>query len=245
MSLRKDSSITNELVSEGHLPVWLKDHIKWQAISPNSIPEERKNKIMIIYPSEESRMQSLSELSLEGFAFDRKLHHTINSLLISLLADFRFPRLLSVKEEFSIILHEECRKEAKKLSFPTINPIPEMEWSRGKTSALSTLHEYLSNENIAESWVGPGLNSFRKILKNLEQKTGRTHPDMAIKKIIDRLSTSDKPFSLIDVEGIIMLNHPPGMFKSHQELLLSISNHCPIHQLVYPGNFRLGHMVFY
>ena len=244
MSLRKDSSITNELVSEGHLPVWLKDHIKWQAISPNSIPEERKNKIMIIYPSEESRMQSLSELSLEGFAFDRKLHHTINSLLISLLADFRFPRLLSVKEEFSIILHEECRKEAKKLSFPTINPIPEMEWSRGKTSALSTLHEYLSNENIAESWVGPGLNSFRKILKNLEQKTGRTHPDMAIKKIIDRLSTSDKPFSLIDVEGIIMLNHPPGMFKSHQELLLSISNHCPIHQLVYPGNFRLGHHGF-
>ena len=82
-----------------------------------------------------------------------------------------------------------------------------MEWSRGKTSALSILHEYLSNENIAESWAGPGLNSFRKILKNLEQKTGRTHPDMAIKKIIDRLSTSDKPFSLIDVEGIIMLNH--------------------------------------
>ena len=70
--------------------MWLKDHIKLQAISPNSIPEVAKNKIMIIYPSEESRMQSLSELSLEGFAFDRKLHHTINSLLISLLADFGF-----------------------------------------------------------------------------------------------------------------------------------------------------------
>ena len=34
------------------------------------------------------------------------------------------------------------------------------------------------------------------------------------------------------------------MFKSHQELLLSISNHCPIHQLVYPGNFRFGHHGF-
>ena len=234
MLLRENYSVTNELVSEGNLSEWLKEHIKWQAISPNSIPEERKNKIMIIYPSEESRTQSLSELSLEGFAFDRKLHHTINSLLISLLADFRFPRLLPVKEEFSIILHEECRKAAKKLSFPIINPIPEMEWGRGKTTALATLHEYLSNESNAESWNGPGLNSFRKILKNLEQKTGRTHPDMAIKRIIDRLSTSDKPFSLIDVEGIIMLNHPPGMSKSHQELLLSISNHCPIHHLVYP-----------
>ena len=244
MLLRENYSVTNELVSEGNLSEWLKEHIKWQAISPNSIPEERKNKIMIIYPSEESRTQSLSELSLEGFAFDRKLHHTINSLLISLLADFRFPRLLPVKEEFSIILHEECRKAAKKLSFPIINPIPEMEWGRGKTTALATLHEYLSNENNAESWNGPGLNSFRKILKNLEQKTGRTHPDMAIKRIIDRLSTSDKPFSLIDVEGIIMLNHPPGMSKSHQELLLSISNHCPIHQLVYPGNFRLGYHGF-
>ena len=120
MSSREDCFVTNELVSEGRLPEWLKQHIKWQAISPNSIPEERKNKIMIIYPSEESRTQSLSELSLEGFAFDRKLHHTINSLLISLLADFRFPRLLPVKEEFSIILHEECRKAAKKLSFPII-----------------------------------------------------------------------------------------------------------------------------
>ena len=82
MLLRENYSVTNELVSEGNLSEWLKEHIKWQAISPNSIPEERKNKIMIIYPSEESRTQSLSELSLEGFAFDRKLHHTINSLLI-------------------------------------------------------------------------------------------------------------------------------------------------------------------
>ena len=244
MLLRENYSVTNELVSEGNLPGWLKEHIRWQAISPKSIPEERKNKIMIIYPSEESRTQSLSELSLEGFAFDRKLHHTINSLQISLLADLRFPRLLTVKEEFNIILHEECRQGAKKLLFPTINPIPEMEWGRGKTSALATLHEYLSNENSAEMWKGPGINSFRKILQNLEQKTGRTHPDLAIKRIIDKLSTSEKPFSLIDIEGIIMINHPPGMPKSHQEMLLSISDHCPIHQLLYSGNFRLGHHGF-
>ena len=74
-------------------------------------------------------------------------------------------RLLSVKEEFSIILHEECRKESLKTIISYNQPIPEMEWVEEKTSALSTLHEYLSNENIAESWVGPGLNSFRKILK--------------------------------------------------------------------------------
>jgi hypothetical protein len=244
MLLREKYSVTNEIVPEGHIPEWLKEHIRWQAISPNSMPEERKNKIMIIYPSEESRVQSLSELSIEGFAFDRKLHQTINSLLITLMADFRFPKLLPVKEEFSIILHEECRKAAKNLLFPIINPIPEMEWGRGKTSALATLHEYLSNENAVESWNGPGLATFRKILENLEQKTGRTHPDMAIKRIIDKLSHPDKPFSLIDIEGIIMLNHPPSMPKSHQELLLSVSNHCPIHQLVYPGNFRLGHHGF-
>ena len=244
MLLRENYSVTNELVSEGNLPEWLKDHIRWQAISPISIPKERKNKIMIIYPSEESRIESLSELSFEGFAFDRKLHQTINSLQTSLLADLRFPRLLPTKEEFNIILHEECRQAAKKLSFPSINPIPEMEWGRGKTSSLATLHEYLSNERAAESWKGPGINSFRKILKNLEKKTGRTHPDMAIGRIIEKLETSQKPFSLIDISGIIMINHPPSMSKSHQELLLAISEHCPIHQLVYSGNFRLGHHGF-
>ena len=100
MLLRESYSVTNEIVSEGNLPEWLKDHIRWQAISPISMPKERKNKIMIIYPSEESRIESLSKLSFEGFAFDRKLHQTINSLQTSLLADLRFPRLLPTKEEF-------------------------------------------------------------------------------------------------------------------------------------------------
>jgi|TARA_B110000914_G_scaffold133909_1_gene117053 hypothetical protein len=233
--------VTNELVSIGAIPRWLQDHIEWQAISPISIPEERKNKLMIIYPTEESRKENLSRLSGKGFAFDRKLHQTIDSLQTSLLADLRLPRLLPVKESFNIILHQECSGEAKKLAFPSINPIPEMEWGRGKTSQLVKLHSHLSIEGVAKLWDGPGIHSFRRVIKNLERQIRGTHPDFACSRITEKLSESETPFTLIDVDGIVMLNHPPTLPKSQKELLLSISKHCPIHQLVYPGNFRLGH----
>ncbi len=234
-------SITNELVSTGAIPLWLQDHIRWQSISPISNPKERKNKLMIIYPNEESRKEYLSKLGAEGYAFDRKLHQTIDSLHISLLADYRLPRLLPIQEGFNIVLHEECAKEAKNLAFPSINPIPDMEWGRGKTAQLVKLHTYLSKEGVEKSWNGPGIHSFRKILVNLENKIGGTHPDLAYSRINEKLISSEKPFTLFDIDGIIMLNHPPGLPKSQKKILLSISKHCPIHQLVYAGNFRLGH----
>ena len=234
-------SITNELVSEGTIPSWLHEHIEWQALSPISIPEKRKNKLMIIYPNEESRKENISKLGSKGFAFDRKLHQTIESLHISLLADLRLPRLLPVQESFNIILHQECIIEAKKLAFPLINPIPDMDWGRGKTSQLVKLHAYLSKEGVVKSWTGPGIHSFNRILQNLEKKLGGTHPDMAYSRITDKLSDSNKPFTFIDIDGIIMLNHAPDLPKSQKKMLHAISNHCPIHQLTYPGNFRLGH----
>ncbi|MDP6921259.1 MAG: hypothetical protein QF709_05070, partial [Candidatus Thalassarchaeum sp.] len=60
-------------------------------------------------------------------------------------------------------------------------------------------------------------------------------------RIIAGLDDVMKPFSLLDVDGIVMLDHPPGVPQSHVEIMLALSRHCPIHQLTHSGNFRLGH----
>ena len=54
----------------------------------------------------------------------------------------------------------------------------------------------------------------------------------------EALEADSTPFSLAEVEGIIMLDHSPVMPACHYELLSAISHHRPIHQLAYPGSHR-------
>jgi hypothetical protein len=157
------------------------------------------------------------------------------------VADFRLPRILSKRGSLDLIIHEECRIEAKKLGFPLINPLPSMTWGRGKTQSLSDLFTTLSKENSISKWKGPGAGTFSELIRRVEKKLGGTHPEMAVLRAIEELRNGTQPFSFLDVDGIIMLNQQPSFSKSHSDLLLKISHILPIHQLVYSGNFRLGH----
>ena len=235
-----NSQVTSEEVSRGDIPTWLREHIEKQALGPSGNNSDHSGRILVIYSNEESRKQTISEMP-SGKAFDRTLHHTIPSLMSSLVADFRLPRIMTTEGAFEIVLDEMCRKEAANLAFPIINPLPEMPWGRSKTTALSELHRLLSRESISDSWDGPGISSFRKIIKKIENRLGGSHPDMVIPRLIEGLRGENKPFTLLDVDGIIMLDHPPGTPRSYHNLLLAVSKHCPIHQLTYPGNFRIGH----
>ena len=232
--------VTCEEVSRGDMPGWLKEHITRQSLGPTGSDSELSGRILLVYPTHESRKQALAGIP-SGQAIDRTLHHTISSLKSSLAADLRLPRVLSTKGAFELLLHEDCRREAAKLAFPIINPLPDMRWGRGKTTALAELHAILSRESIAASWDGPGIASFRNVIRKIEKRLSRTHPDMIVSRIIDGLNSGEKPFSLLDVDGIIMLDHPPGVPRSHLDLMLALSRHCPIHQLAHLGNFRLGH----
>jgi len=232
--------ITNEEVYPGPLPQWLKDHLRSQIIDNKSYSQGGKSRLLIIYPNTESRREMLESLTDEGFVIDNTLHHTISSLKDSIMADFRMPRLLQNDPSFQLILHEECKKESSKLGFPIINPLPDMNWSRGKTTALADLHSFLSSESAASGWDGPGIRTFRQVLRSLELKLNVTHNDFLVERIIEKLKTSEKPFSLIDVDGIIMLNHSPTIPQSEADFIRMISCHSPIHQLSNAGNFRLG-----
>ena len=232
--------VTCEEVPRGNIPVWLTEHISRQSLGPTGSESDLSGRVLVVYPTEESRKQALAEMP-SSQAIDSTLHHTIDSLKSSLVADLRLPRVLSTEGGFELVLHEACRREAARLAFPMINPLPEMRWGRGKTAVLAELHSYLSRESAASNWDGPGITSFRIIIKHLEKRLGGTHPDMVASRIIDGLYKVEKPFSLLDVDGIIMLDHPPGVPRSHVEIMLAVSRHCPIHQLAHPGNFRLGH----
>ena len=235
-----DHNVTSEEVSEGQMPEWLRDYIKEQTLGFQNPDFNLFGRILVIYPSEKSRIQTLSSIELSG-AIDRTLHHTIESLISSLVADLRLPRAIPNDGPLMEIIHSECKAEASKLGFPLINPLPEMEWGKGKTEALALLHRQLSRDLVANRWDGPGIPTFRKVIRRLEKKLRFTHPDMAIERIIEELETGDTPFTISDVDGIIMLDHSPTMSPSHVEILLSLSKHRPIHQLTYPGNYRLGH----
>ena len=232
--------VTSEEVPVGGMPRWLKEHIRLQSLGKPSNDSNYIGRILIIYPTEKSRRQALSSIDLRG-AVDRTLHHTMESLISSLVADLRLPRVIPDEGPLKAVLHSECKKEASRLGFPMINPLPEMKWGKGKTEALVTLHHHLSRELVARRWEGPGISTFRRVIIRLEEKLRFTHPDMACERIIDALEDGRVPFTISDIDGIIMLDHSPVMCRSYSQILLSLSKLSPIHQLTFPGNFRLGH----
>lgn len=145
--------VTCEEVPRGTIPGWLKEHISRQSLGPTESESDLSGRVLIVYPTEESRKQALAGMP-SGQAIDSTLHHTIDSLKSSLIADLRLPRLLNTEGGFELVLHESCRREAARLAFPIINPLPEMRWGRGKTAALAELHSYLSRESMAVAWDG-------------------------------------------------------------------------------------------
>ena len=239
-----ESSLSIEEISPGSIPDWLFEHLVNQAIDPRPTSTGGPSKVLIIYPNEESRREVMHRISELGFAFDRNGHHTIDSLKSALLADLRLPRRISTGPAFEVVLHEACASAAAKLSFPVINPLPDMPWGRGKTNSLSELHRFLALEHALGSWDGPGIKSFSMILHDLEKRLGGTHPDFVTTRILANLSDNHIPFTLKDIDGIIFLDHPPSFPKSHARILLALSEICPIHQLTNPGSFRLGHHGF-
>ena len=84
------------------------------------------------------------------------------------------------------------------------------------------------------------MSSFREILRDIESKTGGTHPDFLTSKILEGIEFVGTPFTLLDIDGIIMLDHASPINKSDSELLTALSKIRPIHQLTYPGSYRLG-----
>ncbi len=237
-------SLTHEKVAPGPLPEWLLDHIRAQSCDPRMRSKGGPSRVLVLYAGESARRENLERLADEGLVIDRTLHHTLESLEKSLLADLRMPRVLSLSGGWNLVLDAACADAAAQLEFPIMHPIPDLSWNRNKTRALATLHSVLAREGKLDEWEGAGIDGFSRVLRRLEESLGGTHPDFVTSRVIDGLNEAleadSTPFSLAEVEGIIMLDYSPVMPACHYELLSAISHHRPIHQLAYPGSHRLG-----
>ena len=244
MVLEVGLSVTHEEVAPGPLPRWLLDHMRRQSTDPRPRSKGGPSRVLVLYAGEAARRENLERLADEGLVIDRTLHHTLDSLEKSLLADLRMPRVLSLSGGWRLVLDTACAEAAERLEFPIMHPIPTLTWNRNKTRALAALHSVLAREGKLDEWDGAGIDGFSRVLRGLEERLGGTHPDFVTSRVITgldaSLSADSTPFSLAEIDGIIMLNHAPAMPALRQELLQAISRHRPIHQLVNPGNFRLG-----
>ena len=68
--------VTCEEVPRGDVPSWLTEHIARQALGPTGLDSDRFGRILIVYPTEESRKQALVKIT-SSQAVDMTLHHTI------------------------------------------------------------------------------------------------------------------------------------------------------------------------
>ena len=127
--------MTIEEVPAGSMPDWLKKHIRLQSLGKPSNDSNHHGRILIIYPTEKSRRQSLSSIELRG-AVDRTLHHTMDSLISSLVADLRLPRVISNQGPLSAIIHAECQKESSRL-IPDDQPATRDEVGQGQDRGTS------------------------------------------------------------------------------------------------------------
>ena len=110
--------ITNEEISPGPVPEWLLNHLTSQLSDVKPYSEGGISRILVIYPTTESRRETIDLISNQGYVIDNTLHHTISSLMDTVMSDFRMPQKLNHGSSFQLILHDECKKASTKLGFP-------------------------------------------------------------------------------------------------------------------------------
>ena len=228
-------AVTLEHVHPGRPPAWLYEVALAQSKQPDS------PRLLFLHPTDAARQQFLSRASQEmGMPVDRERHHTLDSLVKSLAAVLRLPRLLPRDGVMEVLAHHSCVAHAGALGFPRLHPDPEGHWGKGRTRAVAALSQGLAEEGVRD-FDGPGLVGWRQVTKGLEQRLGGTHPDRLLSEVTDRLRDApEAPFGLHDLAGVILLDHPPTMTRALRRLLDALRVHVPIHQLCHHGSLAIG-----
>ena len=205
-----------------------------------------KSRFLIIHSSEQARRQSIDALldSQGGGILDTTNHLTLDRLISQLHLDLRLPKLLVDDALLFERTHAALCAAAKALEFPLLHPDPQGTWSRSKSEHLLKLHRGLMGLESPWSWdEDPGAKECDEVLRRLQQQHGGIHPARREYELFSALKSAGDSvlFSLSECDGIIMLDHPPGLREIQLVILRTLSNLVPIHQLVNPGSHRLGY----
>lgn len=206
------------------VPAWLR----------SAIIEGRR--LLVIHSSEHSRNEGLQDYP------DPSLHHTFASLLEQLHLDLGLPRLLEENGVTAELLHLRTASLAKRGELPLLHSDANMRWSRRRTERLLLLDKTLSELSSLPKWQeDPGISRFRRERKKLAKELDRIHPIDLESMIAKELSSREEPpFSLLTIDGIVVLDHPPSFTPIRIYWLEQILRFKPIHQLCAPGSHRLG-----
>ncbi|MDP7313039.1 MAG: hypothetical protein QF831_06335, partial [Candidatus Thalassarchaeaceae archaeon] len=100
-------SLTMEEIPPATTPLWLISHFEAQLQDPRPQNQGGLSQLLTIHPTEPSRRATLNHLAKSGVEdgpIDRTSHHTIESLVSSLHAELRQPRLIPSSGSFPILL---------------------------------------------------------------------------------------------------------------------------------------------
>ena len=229
-----ESEISSEFIPSGcGLPPWLLDGLSGQS----------SHSLMVIHPTDLHRNDVLECLQERGQAPNPQLHITLNQLLRLLHVDFRLPVLLDDEASSFIAIHKRCIVAGDKQKFPLLHTGINGPWNMKKTQRLQHLHNHLSPLLDPFSWENnPGIDAYDKILRSFEREHGGTLPVLLPRHVLQALEAAETPpFHFTHLDGIILLDHAPDFTEIERAILLSLSRFTPIHQLINPGSFRLGH----
>ena len=228
------STVTQEYVPAGRgLPSWL-----IAAYSEGPAPN-----FLLLHPNELHRRHLLDQLQRSGYHVSPQHHMTLNQLIRTLHTDLRLPVLLDNDTSSSMALHSMCLKAAESYDFPLLHTPGATIWSFNKSQRLHRLFSEVMHLRKPFNWDGnPGLETYRDLLREFEQQAGGSHPTMVPRHVLNELQSTDEvPFHVRHLDGIIILDQAPDFTEIEQDILLSLSRFCPMHQLLNPGSFRLGH----
>ena len=187
MSGRAKEMITKEAIPHGlAIPTWLEDGLQ----------TELGKDILVIHPNDNSRSSLLLKLSSSGIPVDTTRHVTIQRLVASLHLDLRLPGIMENDATLFTIVHKECVKAAEENKFPLMHSGEYGAWTTFKTERLLQLHRVLSEIRDPTVWQeDPGAQELAKVLREIEDKLGGTHPDLVKRRLVDQLSKTDEiPF---------------------------------------------------
>ena len=201
-------------------------------------------RLMIIHPSEECRKQTIQSLYEKGNgkSVDTSHHLTVKRLIGVLHLDLRLPILMEDDGVLFEKTHRALSESAKNHAFPLLLSNPKNRWSRSRSLRLLTLYRELTKLRRPWDWQeDPGAKSCDKVLKSMEKESNSTHPYRLNRTVLQTLKEIESPpFTIADVEGIIVLDHPSGLSEVEISILQQISKFTGVHQLVNPGSHRLG-----
>ena len=216
------------------LPMWL-NHALLSRPSPN---------VLIVHPNELHRQQTLERLHQAGAEVSPNLHLTLNRLVRLLHTDLRLPVLLDDDASNGMALHARCVKAAEAGLFPFLHVPGVGAWTMAKTHRLQRLHAELMHLRRPFDWDNdPGAATYHRLVLEHQAEVGGTLPVLVLRSVVETLSMDDgiTPFHLSNIDGVVVLNTAPDYTEVEQDLLLAVSKFKPVHQLLCPGSFRLGH----